>query len=127
MLIFVFMIVIIMIGGFTAMNSKSEKKTPLPTLELLSNKPKAAIPLQNSVQEEVADEQNSVQEEVADEQNKNSVQEEVADEQNNTQEKQQKKITKMFNLEDKNNDVEELIPPSVFFQNIKQKQDQKVK
>lgn len=105
-LIFVFMIIIVMLGGFTAMNSKSAKKPPVPNLELLSNKPKAATSSELST---TSSELNTQQKEVEEEQEPelNTQQKEVPEKMNNL----------IFNLEDVDEDhVEELIVSSEIFQ-----------
>ena len=102
-LIFVFMIIIVMLGGFTAMNSKSAKKPPVPNLELLSNKPKASTPIASS---------GTVKEGEEEEEEVEVVEEEVV-EQKVVPEKMNNLI---FNLEDVDDDhVEELIVSSEFF------------
>ena len=101
-LIFVFMIIIVMLGGFTAMNSKSAKKPPVPNLELLSNnKPKAATSSELNTPGTYT--QVEEEEEVP---KLNTQQKEVPEKMNNL----------IFNLEDVNEDhVEELIVSSEFF------------
>jgi hypothetical protein len=114
-LIFVFMIIIVMLGGFTAMNSKAANKPPVPNLELLPNKPKAATlasselntPGTNELEEELEVEEEEVEEE--------EEQKVVRGKMNNL----------IFNLEDVDDDhVEELIVSSEFFEFFKEKTKQ---
>jgi hypothetical protein len=114
-LIFVFMIIIVMLGGFTAMNSKSAKKPPVPNLELLSNKPKASTPIASSELNNTpgTDELEVVEVvEVVEEEEEEEEEEVVRGKMNNL----------IFNLEDVDDDhVEELIVSSEFFkEKIKQ-------
>ena len=101
-LIFVFMIIIVMLGGFTAMNSKSAKKPPVPNLELLSNKQKASTPIASSELNNTSGTY-ELEEEVKEEEVEQKV---VRGKMNNL----------IFNLEDVDDDhVEELIVSSDFF------------
>lgn len=105
-LIFVFMIIIVMLGGFTAMNSKSAKKPPVPNLELLSNKPKAATSSELSTTSSELNTPGTYTEE-EEEPELNTQQKEVPEKMNNL----------IFNLEDVDEDhVEELIVSSEIFQ-----------
>ena len=98
-LIFVFMIIIVMLGGFTAMSSKAANKPPVPNLELLPNKPKAATPIASS---ELNTSGTVVEEEVEGE----AQGEAQGEEMNNL----------IFKLEDVDDDhIEELIVSSEFF------------